>query len=108
VAFALGAVVSVFAGTSVSSLLGYVDTSTTSGYLLPAATVTFLGSIFLKNGVVNIWGTVMATVFLAVFLNGSTLVGIPTALRDSGEGLILLLAIGVSRSLQTRAEKRAL
>jgi ribose/xylose/arabinose/galactoside ABC-type transport system permease subunit len=66
-----------------------------TSYLFPAIIAVYLGSIFLKDGVPNLCGTIVAALFLSVLSNGFNLIGLRSWHLSFAQGLIMLLAIGI-------------
>jgi ribose transport system permease protein len=71
--------------------------------LLPAFAAIFLGATAIKPGVFNVWGTVIAILLLAAGFTGLGLQGVPLWVEPIFDGLVLLLAV-----LVTRREARSL
>jgi ribose transport system permease protein len=90
------ATIAAFAGVLVSSRLSSATPDVGPSYLLPAFAAAFLGSTQLKNGQYNIWGTVIAVYVLATGVKGLLLAGAPLWLPDLFNGIVLLLAVGLS------------
>ncbi len=65
-------------------------------YLLPALVAAFLGSTTIKPGRVNVWGTVIAIVILAVGISGLQQLGGAFWVEPLFNGLTLLIAIGIA------------
>jgi ribose transport system permease protein len=63
------------------------------GYLMSAIPVVFLGTTFLKPGVVNVGGTVVATILIAVIENGLIMLNVPFYFKYMIQGGIIILAI---------------
>jgi len=97
IAFAIAGFLAALGGTLTASQMGHVGPELTRGFLMPAITVVFLGSIFLGRRTPNIWGTLVAAILLAAISNGLTLLGITTGLRYSVQGALLLGSIAVGR-----------
>lgn len=77
-------------------------------YLFPAIIAVYLGSIFLKDGVPNLWGTVLACIFLSELSNGFNLIGLRTWHEDVAQGVIMIVAITwmlIGKSRKIRAKK---
>lgn len=66
-------------------------------YLLPAYTAAFLGSAAFRPGDFNVAGTVVAALFIGVISTGLQLVHIPTAVINILQGVILVVAVLLSR-----------
>lgn len=66
-------------------------------YLLPAYAAVFLGSAAFRPGDFNVGGTVVAGLFLAVISTGLQLMQISTAVINILQGVILVVAMLVSR-----------
>lgn len=81
------------AGITVASKLVQATAKSGDSYFFISIIAVFLGSIFLKDGVPNIWGTVVASLFLAVLNNGFNLVGLMWWHENVAQGLIMVAAI---------------
>lgn len=66
-------------------------------YLLPAYAAAFLGSAAFRPGDFNVAGTVVAGIFLGVISTGLQLMAISTAVINILQGVILIVAMLVSR-----------
>ncbi len=64
-------------------------------YLLPALVGVFLGSTAIKPGRVNVWGTVLAVVVLALGISGIQQTGAAFFVEPLFNGLMLLLSVGI-------------
>jgi len=73
----------------------FVSTTPVIGatYLFPAIIAVYLGSIFLKDGVPNLWGTIIACLFLAMISNGFILIGLKYWHENVTQGIIMIIAI---------------
>lgn len=71
-------------------------------YLLPAYAAAFLGSAAFRPGQFNVAGTVLATLFLGVIQTGLQILQISTAVINILQGVILIVAVLLSR-LERRA-----
>jgi len=87
----LGALAGIIIGSQFASATPAVGTS----YLFPAVIAVFLGSIFLKDGVPNLWGTLVASLFLNALSNGFNLIGLKYWHENVTQGLIMVSAIGL-------------
>ena len=79
---------------------------TTAGerYLLHSLTAAFLGTSLFRKGEGNIWGTLIGVVILGVAYNGMTMLGTPYTLREVITGVILILALAISRKRKSELE----
>ncbi|KQT54666.1 ABC transporter permease [Aureimonas sp. Leaf454] len=71
-------------------------------YLLPALVGAFLGSTTIKPGRVNVWGTVVGVVILAVGISGIQQFGGSFYVEPLFNGATLLVAIGIAAYAQRR------
>ena len=71
-------------------------------FLLPALVGAFLGSTTIKPGRVNVWGTIVGAVILAVGISGIQQLGSLFWVEPMFNGLMLLLAIGIAGYAQRR------
>ncbi|MGJ8586434.1 MAG: ABC transporter permease [Marinosulfonomonas sp.] len=69
-----------------------------TGYELDAITAAILGGTSLKGGSGRLSGTILGTLIVAIVLNGQNLLGIPYFYQLLSKGLIILLAMTISRS----------
>jgi ribose transport system permease protein len=65
-------------------------------YLLPALVAAFLGSTTIKPGRVNVWGTIVAVIILAIGISGLQQLGGAFYVEPLFNGLCLLMAIGLA------------
>ena len=92
-AFVIGGCLSGIAGLLLISMLRAANPSIGQGYLFPTVITVFLGSLFLKGGVVNAPGIILSAVFMASLSNGFTMIGLPFYAKDIAQGLILVIAL---------------
>ena len=71
-------------------------------YLLPALVGAFLGSTTIKPGRVNVWGTIVGVVILAVGISGIQQFGGSFWVEPMFNGVTLLVAIGIAGYAQRR------
>lgn len=105
-ALIFGSTVAGFTGVLLASQVQTATTTAGATYLLPAFAAVFLGSTQIRNGAYNVWGTVIAVYVLAVGVKGLLLAGAPLWLPDLFNGIVLLLAVGLSIR-RSRARIRA-
>jgi ribose transport system permease protein len=85
------------AGIVLASTLGSGTPTAGTPYLLPAFAAVFLGATQLDQGRFNAWGTVLATVLLTTGTIGLSLSGAPTWAQSLFTGLVLLVALALTR-----------
>ncbi len=93
IAFALCAGLSGLAGVLLSSRLGSAHPSGGDGLFLQAYAAVFLGKTMFRQGVANIWGTLVGAIILGVLANGLTIMQVPTFMQDLLTGCIIILAL---------------
>ena len=71
-------------------------------YLLPALVGAFLGSTTIKPGRVNVWGTLVGVVILAVGISGIQQFGGSFWVEPLFNGVTLLVAIGIAGYAQRK------
>ena len=71
-------------------------------FLLPALVGAFLGSTTIKPGRVNVWGTVIGIIILAVGISGIQQLGGSFWVEPMFNGVTLLIAIGIAGYAQRR------
>jgi ribose transport system permease protein len=71
-------------------------------YLLPALVGAFLGSTTIKPGRVNVWGTMVGVIILAVGISGIQQFGGSFWVEPLFNGVTLLIAIGIAGYAQRR------
>jgi ribose transport system permease protein len=71
-------------------------------YLLPALVGAFLGSTTIKPGRVNVWGTMVGVIILAVGISGIQQTGGSFWVEPMFNGITLLVAIGIAGYAQRR------
>jgi ribose transport system permease protein len=101
-AYVFMGVLSAVAGIIIAAQFVSATPSVGSSYLFPAIIAVYLGAIFLKDGVPNLWGTIVAALFLSVLSNGFNLIGLRSWHLSLAQGLIMLLAIGIQNLSKRR------
>jgi ribose/xylose/arabinose/galactoside ABC-type transport system permease subunit len=86
------------AGIAVTSQIASGSTTVGTPYLLNAFAAAFLGATQLKQGRFNPWGTLIAVLMLGTGTVGLGLAGTPSWAPSVFTGVVLLLALGVTRS----------
>jgi ribose transport system permease protein len=95
-AFITSGVITAFAGVVLASKLRIGQIGVGLDYLLPALVAAFLGSTTIKPGRVNVWGTMVAVIILAIGISGLQQLGGAFYVEPLFNGLCLLMAIGLA------------
>lgn len=69
------------------------------GYVLPAFAAVFLGATAIRLGQFNVWGTLIALIFVAVGTTGLVFAGVSNWVQSVFQGAVLLVALSFTRSL---------
>ncbi|MBX6322911.1 MAG: ABC transporter permease [Rhodospirillaceae bacterium] len=101
-AFVASGFLTAVAGVVLAAKLRIGQASVGLEFLLPALVGAFLGSTTIKPGRVNVWGTIVGTVILAVGISGIQQLGSLFWVESMFNGLMLLLAIGIAGYAQRR------
>lgn len=101
-AFAASGLLTGFAGVLLASRLRIGQASVGLEYLLPALVGAFLGSTTIKPGRVNVWGTVIGVIILAIGIAGIQQFGASFFVEPLFNGATLLVAIGIAGYAQRR------
>ena len=91
-----------FAGVVLAAKLRIGEASVGLEYLLPALVGAFLGSTTIRPGRVNVWGTVVAVVILAVGISGIEQLGGSFFVEPLFNGVTLVIAIALAGVTQRR------
>lgn len=89
-------VITALAGILLAAELHVGQTSVGPDYLLPAFTGALLGATAIHPGRVNVWGTVIAVMLLAVIVSGLEQTGAQFFVAPLFNGLMLVTAVGLS------------
>ncbi len=95
-AFMVSGVITAFAGVILAARLRVGQASVGLEFLLPALVGAFLGSTTITPGRVNIWGTVVGVVILAIGISGIEQLGGAFWVEPAFNGATLLIAIGLA------------
>ena len=101
-AFVTSGALTAAAGILLASKLRIGQASVGLEYLLPALVGAFLGSTTIRPGRVNVWGTVVGVVILAVGISGIQQFGGSFWVEPMFNGMTLLIAIGIAGYTQRR------
>ena len=91
-----------FTGDVLASKLQIGQANVGLDYLLPALVGTFLGSTTIKPGRVNVWGTVIGVLILAVGISGIQQLGGAFFVEPLFNGVTLLVSIALAGFAQRR------
>ncbi|ENN86464.1 ribose transport system permease protein [Rhizobium freirei PRF 81] len=101
-AFITSGTLAAVAGVLLASKLRIGQASVGLEYLLPALVGAFLGSTTIKPGRVNVWGTMIGVIILAVGIAGIQQFGGSFYVEPLFNGVTLLVAIGIAGYAQRR------
>lgn len=97
VAFMVSAMAAGLAGVMLVANLGSAPPAVGGEFILAAFAAVFLGSTMFRPGFFNAVGTVVAGLLVAVGVNGLSLFGVSTFIQDIYTGVLLIIAVGLSR-----------
>jgi ribose transport system permease protein len=100
--FVASGVLTAFTGVLLASKLRIGQASVGLEYLLPALVGAFLGSTTIKPGRVNVWGTLVGVLILAVGISGIQQFGAAFFVEPLFNGATLVVAIGIAGYAQRR------
>lgn len=100
--FVASGLVAGFAGCVLAAKLRIGQANVGLDYLLPALVGAFLGSTTIKPGRVNVWGTMIAVVILAVGISGIQQLGGAFFVEPLFNGTTLVISIGLAAFAQRR------
>ncbi|EAV41830.1 ribose ABC transporter, permease protein [Roseibium aggregatum IAM 12614] len=101
-AFMASGTMTALAGVLLASKLRIGQASVGLEFLLPALVGAFLGSTTIKPGRVNVWGTIVGVMILAVGISGIQQFGGSFWVEPLFNGVTLLIAIGIAGYAQRR------
>ena len=101
-AFIASGFLTALTGVLLASKLRIGQASVGLEYLLPALVGAFLGSTTIKPGRVNVWGTLIGVVILAVGISGIQQFGGSFFVEPLFNGVTLLVAIGIAGYAQRK------
>lgn len=101
-AFIASGTLTAITGVLLASKLRIGQASVGLEFLLPALVGAFLGSTTIKPGRVNVWGTIVGVVILAVGISGIQQFGGSFWVEPMFNGLTLLIAIGIAGYAQRK------
>ena len=101
-AFVTSGALTALTGVLLASKLRIGQASVGLEFLLPALVGAFLGSTTIKPGRVNVWGTIVGVMILAVGISGIQQFGGSFWVEPMFNGLTLLIAIGIAGYAQRK------
>ncbi|OWV69573.1 ABC transporter permease [Rhizobium sp. R634] len=101
-AFITSGLLAALTGVLLASKLRIGQASVGLEYLLPALVGAFLGSTTIKPGRVNVWGTLIGVIILAVGISGIQQFGGSFFVEPLFNGVTLLIAIGIAGYAQRK------
>lgn len=101
-AFVTSGLLTALAGVLLASKLRIGQASVGLEFLLPALVGAFLGSTTIKPGRVNVWGTIVGVMILAVGISGIQQFGGSFWVEPMFNGTTLLIAIGIAGYAQRK------
>ena len=101
-AFIASGMLTALTGVLLASKLRIGQASVGLEYLLPALVGAFLGSTTIKPGRVNVWGTLVGVIILAVGISGIQQFGGSFWVEPLFNGVTLLVAIGIAGYAQRK------
>ena len=85
-----------FAGIVLASRIQVGQSNVGPDYLLPAIVGALLGATTIRPGRVNVWGTIIAVLLLAVGVAGIEQIGAAFFVNPLFNGLTLIIAVGLA------------
>lgn len=95
------------AGILLTSRAGSADPTAGSAYLFPALAAVFLGATTIRPGKYNVWGTVVGVYFVAIAVNGFTLLGADAWVTPVFNGGSLVAAVLISTLVARQRSSQA-
>lgn len=95
-AFVASGVLTAIAGVSLASELQVAQSNVGPEYLLPAFVGALLGATTVRPGRVNVWGTIIAVLILAVGISGIQQLGGSFFVEPLFNGVTLIVAVGLA------------
>jgi ribose transport system permease protein len=96
IAFTIAGICAAMTGILLASQLQAGELGSGDGYLLDSFAACFLGAAVLRDGQFHIVGTLVGVLTVGVGFTGLVIFGAPTAYQYLFEGLLLVLAVGLS------------
>jgi len=100
--FIISALIAGSAGIVQLGRLGSATAVDGGALLFPALTAVFLGATAITPGFFNVVGTVISAIFVSIVVSGLTLMGASSWATNVFNGVVLLIAVGLSTYLGRR------
>lgn len=104
--FVLSAVLLTFSGIVRSSIVSGGSAYLGDNVLFDSITVLMLGATFIKKGVYNIPGTIIASIFIPVITNGLTMMGATSTIKEAVQGILLLTSVTIVTIMRRKESVR--
>jgi len=91
--FIIQGIIASCAGIVIASMFGVGNPEMGDSFLFPAIIATFLGAIFLREGICNVIGTIFAAILFAEIANGLSILGFQLWVKELAQGVILLVSV---------------
>ncbi|MEA2376432.1 MAG: ribose transport system permease protein [Thermoleophilaceae bacterium] len=101
-AFVVGGLLAGLAGALQLARSGAGNPTIGPGFTLPAFAAVFLGAIAIVPGRWNVWGMVIAILFLGALNSGLNLAGVDPYVNNLANGLALLSGVGIANLIARR------
>jgi ribose transport system permease protein len=95
------------AGALLTSSNGGGDATTAISYLFPSLAAVFLGRTAIDPGHYNVWGTMLGLFFVAVAVDGFTLMGAPNSVTQMFNGAALVISVAIAVFTTKARERKA-
>jgi ribose transport system permease protein len=106
ISFILSGMLAAVAGALQTSRAGNGSAETGATFLLPAFTAVFLGATTIRPGRYNVWGTLVGVYFIAVSVNGLSLLGAEIWVQPVFNGAALIVAVALTTFIARARERR--
>jgi ribose/xylose/arabinose/galactoside ABC-type transport system permease subunit len=105
-AFVVSGLMAGIAGVCLAANQASATPGEADGYILSAYAAVFVSTVFLSVGRFNVWGTVLGGICLVYVGEGLVVGGLQFSWTDVINGLVLLLAVGLSTSIRGMVVQR--
>jgi ribose transport system permease protein len=93
------------AGITMASMFASSTPTVGQQFFFGSIIAVFLGSIFLKDGIPNITGTIVASLFLAIISNGFNFIGLQFWYVNIAQGILMIFSISMIQILSGKEIK---